>query len=275
MFSIEKQIISENGSNSSFNFELKQGNGVEIYLLISGEESVAQSFYERVQQSIGDNLYESLENLRGGLLLDQKFTNLSFCVVAFYESYLYALVGGGASLCLSRNGQKAPLLKTLRGVNTLISGKAKLEDIYVLETADSEKLNLTVSSQKQEEPFIPHESIDNQDSPQSIKMHNGFREKLASKIDVLLQRLPERKIVVHGDEYQKVKAKVIKYQKIKPKNITLPGIISKNPKVKRTKGVKIKSIETKIQPIFVIGWRRTRRTIFSSLSVPTKLIPSG
>lgn len=185
------------------NFEIRLGNGVGVYALVNADKKTAAEFFKELKDSLGDNLYASLEHFRSAVASSEKFADVDYCIGAFYEQFLYALVGGGASLYINRDDKKMPLLTTLQSVSSLVSGRVRAGDVYVCETTDKNKLELTMKQETALEEAVEHEEVQEQFVPKKT----GIREKLASVIDGLLGRLPERKIVIHGDDYQKSRAK--------------------------------------------------------------------
>lgn len=140
-------------------------------LLAAGKEGTAAFVRNKI---LGD-FYDSLVNIRDSFLADEYFKDAEFCLCILDGKVLYALVAGGASLSLVRQGKKTPILKTLRSTASVVTGFVKPGDVFELETSEGSRLF------RSEEP-------------------NSVRSKAANIIDRILERLPERRIVVHGGE---------------------------------------------------------------------------
>ena len=151
----------------------------------------AESVFQYIKEYSSDGSYESLERLKENIQKRADFIDVEFCLCVLNKGFFYALLGGGASVYVVRSGNVYPLLKTLRGTASLVSGKMQEGDHFELETSNSRKI---FPDQEEEEGFSQPEFAPAAPKEGSIKL------KIAGAIDSLLTHLPERKIVVHGDE---------------------------------------------------------------------------
>jgi hypothetical protein len=154
----------------------------DVALAAYGEHS--EDFSVFVKSHLVGDFYSSLESTREVFLTNSDFEEVEFCLCIAERGVLYALLGGGAVLWLKRDGAKTPLLKTLKKTASLVTGHIKAGDAFEMEVD-------TIRS-----TFSPE--MDNR--PGDLVENDGIRQKVVDTIDKLLDRFPERKIVVHGAE---------------------------------------------------------------------------
>lgn len=156
-----------------------------------------EAFYELVRANLHSDYYSALANIKESIGVNESFKDLEFVLSVLTESSLYALVGGGATLWIVRGGNILPLLKTLKETSSLISGHIKEGDVFEVETSTTKESfqKVAVTQPSAEEPppvFLPA---------------NSPKGKILSFIDSLIAKLPERKIIIHGDDYKNTRAR--------------------------------------------------------------------
>lgn len=158
------------------------------------------AFYEFIKQGVNENHFESLNSIKEKLSIDDKFGSEEFVFAICNEGKMFSLVANGASLFLVRDGRKIPLLRTLRGTSSVVSGKVQEGDLFVVEI-ENEKFSFPEGEDSQPTATIAQDNINI--SSEKTKLNHA----LAGTIDRLLDKLPERKIVIHGDDYKNSRAR--------------------------------------------------------------------
>jgi len=160
----------------------------KIHLLVSGEPE--EKFRSFVYSNLKGDYYISLETIRESFLASSEFFDIEFCLAVVEDSVLYALVGGGGAIFLKRNGKNIPLLRTLKGTASLVSGNVRPDDLFELNTSVAER---TFSAYEQDSK--PNQSI--------------ARQKIANFIDKLLSKIPEPKITISKENDRAKKASLV------------------------------------------------------------------
>lgn len=154
---------------------------VRVVLL---SESESASF---IKEELRGDTFGALTSIKEKLLARHP-TELCLCVLE--KEILYALVMGGAALKLVRGKHTLPLMKTLQDTASVISGKVVPGDILELELENS-KYRFSV------------------DEPQTELPNTPLRQKVASLIGKLIEKLPERRIVIQENNSKAKKASII------------------------------------------------------------------
>jgi len=125
--------------------------------------------------------YDSFKKVKDGLEENQEFKEVEFCICIIQNDFLYLLAGNGASFSLKRDGATYKLLETQKGSSKILSGRVKNGDVYELGAGKVATLEVNeVSSQEPEK--------------------SSLKEVAANIIDKILTKLPERRIIVHGED---------------------------------------------------------------------------
>lgn len=165
----------------------------QIYFF--ADEGSGEALYQLISQSLHGDYYASLTNIKQNITLNDDFKNSEFVLAIISHGLLYALVGGGASFWVIRGGKTMPLLKTLASTSSIVSGHVQESDVFEVETSTSKE-----SFQQSKQPVFHEEAV-------SYSHNLSLKHKVAEKIDALLAKLPERKIIVHGDDYPNKRSK--------------------------------------------------------------------
>lgn len=174
---------------------------LKLYFFAEGEKK--QQLREYIENKLVGDCYASLSSIKEDIAKDQDLANCEFVAAVFFDGKLYALVGGGASLWLKRNGHATPLLKTLRQTSSIVSGRANKGDIFEVETSVSNYSFYEEGSEALAEqlPGSESEFVPNKEPSQKLN------HKAAGFIDKLLDKLPERKIIVNGENHKMPRAR--------------------------------------------------------------------
>lgn len=159
---------------------------LKLYFFAEGDK--IEELREYLERELVGDCYSSLKRAKEAIASDLSFKSSEFVAAVFCEGDIYALVAGGASLWLNRHGHRVALLKTLQETSSIISGHVEDGDLFEVETSIA---NYSFSKEEQRslgEGLVPQEG--------SQKLNH----KAAGLIDRVLSKLPERKIIINGDE---------------------------------------------------------------------------
>lgn len=171
-------------------------NDAQVDLFVEGESG--EALYALVSNALHSDYYAALTNIKQSISVDERLKNVEFVLSVISGGTLYALVGGGAVLWLVRQGSAIPLLKTLKSTSSVVSGRISETDVFEVETSTSKE-----SFQKQ---AVKTPTPEIEELP-AVGKETTPKGKLVGLIDNLLDRLPERKIIIHGDDYKNTRSK--------------------------------------------------------------------
>lgn len=204
---------------------------------VANTPQLADSFFSMVESALVGETYSSLDSLRIKIANDAVYKQIEFSIVVqAEENYLYALVGGGASICVLRQGKLITLLETLRGSASVLSGRARPGDIFIARTVAAQRMFTqkeveTVFNEKKLQSvqalsyrlnsevhsgavglaalLVSHAPVPVVAPPDRVLEvpAHGVRARVAGAIDRLSLKLPQQKIRVQGEENKSKRAK--------------------------------------------------------------------
>lgn len=162
----------------------------------------AEFLFDFIVSRLSGDYFYALEDIKRSLQINTRYLDHEYVFAVVSDQKIYCLVSGGASLYLVRGGQKTALIKTLANTSSIVSGVIAGGDFFEVETSTGKE---SFSSDGQE--GSQEWSQNTQGNAMEYGDKTGVRARIVAFIDSLLAKLPERRIVVHGDDLGRQRAK--------------------------------------------------------------------